>query len=456
MYSIKHKRPSYPLILILFLCFNLGVCQIPELLKQEIQYRVKNQINPSIAVGLTDSTGTHFYVHGWSDLKKQNKADKQTLYELGSITKAFTGLLLAKYAVEDSLNLLSPVDEFLPDSITLKDKKGQHISLKSLATHSSGLPRLPSNLNVSNQLDPYAGYGQKAMYTFLSHHTPRTVGRSFVYSNLGFALLGDVLSSYKKTPYRDLIKEEILNPLELKNTYFKIPEAQKSHMAKGYLANQEVPLWNFKVMDAAGGLKSTIVDLDKFGRHFIDSSSAFADIDSTATKSYYTDENGNHYGLGWFIGEKNIVFHAGGTGGFRTFIAVDLNQNRVISVMTNSGSSSIEDLAQYLINPQEFPLKIDKEEVSISAEELKPYIGDYINDGLGLHYTIVLKDDHLYAKLNQQPEFPIYYQGKENFVYKVVKAEVVFEKDENNTVVGLLLYQNGQEIQFVKTNPTKP
>lgn len=453
MYYSNHKQRTYTLILILLLSFNFGVCQIPELLKQEIRYRVKNQINPSIAVGLTDSTGTHFYVHGWSDVKQQIKADKNTLYELGSVTKAFTGLLLAKFAVQDSLNLLTPVDEFLPDSISLKDKKGNQVTLKSLATHSSGLPRLPSNLNVSDQFDPYANYDQISMYSFLKHYTPRTVGKNFVYSNLGFGLLGDVLSRYKQTPYRNLLQDQILNPLELKNTYFKVPGTQKSHLAKGYLGTEEVPLWQFKVMDAAGGLKASIGDLHKFGQHFIGNLSSFAKIDSTATKSYFTDENGNHYGLGWFIGEQEIVFHGGGTGGFRSFIGVDLQNKRVISVMSNSGSSSIEDLAQYLIDPKEYPLQIDKEEVSITAEQLEPYEGNYINDGLGLNYTIVLKDNHLHAKLNQQPEFPLYYQGKESFIYKVVKAEVIFEKDENNTIVGLLLNQNGQEIQFVKTNP---
>lgn len=453
MYYKSHRQRTYTLILILFLSFNFGICQIPEPLKKEIQYRVKNQINPSIAVGLTDSTGTHFYVHGWSDLKKQIKADQYSLYELGSITKAFTGLLLAKFAVQDSLSLLTPADKFLPDSINLKDKKGNRVTLKSLATHSSGLPRLPTNLNVTDQFDPYTNYDQNSMYSFLGHYTPRTVGKNFVYSNLGFGLLGDVLSNYKQTPYRSLIQNQILNPLHLKSTYFKVPTAKSSHMAKGYLGTEEVPFWHFKVMDAAGGLKASITDLHQFGQHFIDNASSFAEIDAIATKSYFTDQDGNHYGLGWFIDEQKTVFHGGGTGGFRTFIAIDLKNDRVISVMSNSGSSTIEDLAKYLINPKAYPLQIDKEEVSITEEKLKPYQGVYINDGLGLNYTIMLKNKHLHAQLNQQPEFPLFYQGKDRFIYKVVKAEVVFEKDENNTVVGLLLNQNGQEIQFVKTNP---
>src|SRR5690606_41535794 len=108
---------------------------------------------------------------------------------------------------------------------------------------------------------------------------------------------------------------------------------------------------------------------------------------------------------------------------------------------------------QYLINHKMYPIKNDKKEVHTTVEQLESYQGNYINDGLGLNYNIVLKNNHLHAKLNQQPEFPIYYQGGESFIYKVIKAEVIFERDENNTVVGLLLNQNGQEIQFVKTNP---
>ena len=453
MYSNYNRQATYTLILLAFLSFNLGISQIPELLKKEVQYRVQNHINPSIAVGLTDSTGTHFYVHGWRDLEKQIKADQHTLYEIGSITKSFTGLLLAKFILEDSLNLETGVNKFLPDSIDLTDKKGNQVTLKSLATHSSGLPRLPSNLTVTNQYNPYASYDQDKMYGFLSHHTPQTVGQNFVYSNLGFGLLGVALSNYKNTAFRILIHDHILKPLELKHTYFDVPKAEQSHLAKGYIGTQSVPLWDFKVMDAAGALKTTITDLQQFGKQFLDASSPLAKASKIATKNYFTDKDKNTYGLGWFIDEQGTVFHGGGTGGFRTFIAIDFTKNRVISVMTNSGSSSIEDLAKYLLNPKAYPLQIDKQEVAISKEQLRPYQGEYINDGLGLHYTITLKDHHLYAKLNLQPEFPLYYQGDESFIYKVVKAKVVFEKDENNTVVGLLLHQNGQEIQFVKTNP---
>ena len=452
MYSSTHIQRTHTLIWMALLCTSLAMSQIPELLKKEIQYRVNNHINPSIAIGLTDSTGTHFYVHGWSDVENQIKADQHTLYEIGSITKSFTGLLLAKLAVQDSLNLSAAVNEFLPDSINLTDKKGNAVTLKSLATHSSGLPRLPSNLDLTNQLNPYQHYDQNKMYSFLSHHTPRTVGQHFVYSNLGFGLLGDVLSTYKQTPYRSLLREQILKPLGLKHTYFEVPSTQKPHMAKGYMGTQQVPLWTFKVIDAAGGLKASIADLQLYGKHFIDTTT-FNTYDAKATRSYFTDEQGNHYGLGWFIDQDGMIFHGGGTGGFRTFIAIDLKAHRVISVMTNSGSSSIEDLAQYLINPVMYPLKIDKKEVPTTVEQLESYQGNYINDGLGLNYNIVLKDNHLHAKLNQQPEFPIYYQGGESFIYKVIKAEVIFERDENNTVVGLLLNQNGQEIQFVKTNP---
>src|SRR5690606_42019469 len=133
MYSSNNRQRTYTLILMMFLSVNLGISQIPELLKKEVQYRVKNHINPSIAVGLTDSTGTHFYVHGWKDLEKQIKADQHTLYEIGSSTKSFTGLLLGKFILEDSLYLETGVNKFLPDSIDLTDIKRNQVSLESLA-----------------------------------------------------------------------------------------------------------------------------------------------------------------------------------------------------------------------------------------------------------------------------------------------------------------------------------
>src|SRR5690606_721746 len=128
-----------------------------------------------------------------------------------------------------------------------------------------------------------------------------------------------------------------------------------------------------------------IKDLHHYGLHYIEKSEVFSKIDSTATTNYFTDENGGKHALGWFIDNEGIVNHGGGTGGFRTFIAIDKENKRVISVMTNSGSSPVEDLAKYLINPKANPLQIDKKEVAITAEELEPFKGTYINDGLNLN-----------------------------------------------------------------------
>ncbi|QLE01832.1 serine hydrolase [Galbibacter sp. BG1] len=446
--NLKHTT----LGVVLFFFFNLGCAQIPEIVKKEIQYRVKNGINPSIAVGLMDSTGTHYYVHGFKDLAQKLKADENTLYEIGSITKTYTGLLLAKGVTEKRIQLNDPANNFLPDSIKLTDKKGTDVTLQSLSTHSSGLPRLPDNLNPKNQMDPYADYGRKDMFTFLSHYIPKTVDKNFSYSNLGAGLLGEILAIERKESFSTALYNEILTPLGLQTTFLKVPEVQKNNLAKGYVANQEVHHWHFKAMAAAGGLKTNIKDLTKYGKSYL-KDNKLAEAQKLATTNKFTDPEGQMHGLGWFINKDQVIFHGGGTGGFRTFLAVDKKNKRVIAVMTNSGSSPAEDIAEYLVDPKSNPLEVAKEEVAISTEELLEFEGNYVNDGLQFSYDFIMKEDTLQAQLKGQPEFPVFYQGNDTFIYKVVKAKVVFERDENDTIVGLTLYQNGQEIPFIKTTP---
>ncbi|MEL4308002.1 serine hydrolase domain-containing protein [Joostella sp. CR20] len=448
---MKHKYIAF--LLVIICTIHLGYSQIPENVKKEIQYRVTNKINPSIAVGVLDSAGTHYYVHGYKDVANKVKADENTLYEIGSITKTFTGLLLAKFNVTDSLDLKTPANNLLPDSIKLTDKKGNNVTLKSLSTHSSGLPRLPNNLDLQNQLDPYASYTRNDMYSFLSHYIPKTVDKNFEYSNLGAGLLGELLATYKKDSYKNLLQKNILTPLALNNTFLKVPEAQTSNYAKGYIGNNEVPHWTFKAMAPAGGLKASIKDLLKYGKSYLNPENPLAKAQKVATTTQFTDQEMQKHGLGWFINNEQVIFHGGGTGGFRTFLAVDKKNKRVIAVMTNSGSSPAEDIAEHLIDPKKKPLDTAHKVVDISAEELIAYEGNYLNDGLGLSYDFIALENTLQAQLSGQPEFPVYYQGESTFFYKVVKAKIVFERDENNTVVGLTLYQNGQEIPFIKTTP---
>ncbi|MDG3583785.1 serine hydrolase domain-containing protein [Galbibacter pacificus] len=448
---MKFKHTA--LFAVTFFFLNAGTAQIPENVKKEIQYRINNHINPSIAVGVLDSSGVYYYVKGYKDLENKIKADENTLYEIGSITKTFTSLLLAKYAVGSIISIDDEANEFLPDSIDLTDKKGVSVTLKNLSTHSSGLPRIPNNINVTDQMNPYANYTRSDMFSFLSHYIPRNVGKKFEYSNLGAGLLGEILSISQNDTYQNLVKKKILTPLNLKNTYFKVPESQKENYAKGYLSQKEVPHWKFQAMAAAGGIRSTIKDLVKYGESYLKNDSPLYKAQEYTKTVQFKDQEGQLHGLAWFINPEGIIFHGGGTGGFRTFIAIDGKHGKVVAIMTNSGSSPAEDIAEYLMDPDKNPLDFAKEEMPITAEELMDFEGNYINDGLNMTYNFSLVEDALHAQLNNQPEFPVYYQGESTFFYKIVKAKIVFERDENNTVVGLILYQNGQEIPFIKTNP---
>ena len=147
-----------------------------------------------IVVGLIDRHGRRIVAHGTFD-KDTRPVNGDTLFEIGSATKVFTSLLLAEAVKRGEVALDDPVAKYLPSSVKVPERGGRKITLLDLATHTSGLPRLPLNMNPKDASNPYADYTVQQMYEFLASYTlPRDPGSMYEYSNLGGGLLGHVLA----------------------------------------------------------------------------------------------------------------------------------------------------------------------------------------------------------------------------------------------------------------------
>ncbi|TRZ41781.1 serine hydrolase domain-containing protein [Robertkochia solimangrovi] len=443
---------KYWLLPALFLLFiKTSPAQIPETVKTEVQLRVDNTTNPSIAIGISDSLGQHFFVYGYKDTEHHLKADKNTLYEIGSITKTFTGLLLASMSIEGLLDPKEAVSEFLPDNIELKDPEGKPVNLKQLATHSSGLPRLSDNLDPSTPEDPYKNYSWENMLQYLKTYSPSIKSKGFSYSNLGFGLLGEILGSITGGTYTSTLRKKVIIPLQLEHTYIQVPEQSAKNLASPYQGTTKVSPWHFKAYAGAGALKSTIEDLLKYGCAYLDKSSPLADAMELAGTIQFTDQRKDNHGYAWFLDQKGRLYHEGGTGGFRSYICIDKNTGRVITILTNTATGDLNDLFLHLIDPEINPILLSKE-TPVTAEELKEYTGTYINDAYGMQLLLSPEENHLISKLTGQPPYPIYYRGENSFFYKVVNASIIIDRDEFDNVVGLILKQNGQELLFIKSD----
>ncbi|MCC6283426.1 MAG: beta-lactamase family protein, partial [Saprospiraceae bacterium] len=144
---------------------------LPEDVAKSIQERIANGYSPSIVVGIVDKDGPQYYVFGTKTAGGKEHVDEHTIYEIGSISKTFTGILLAQMTLRGTLNTDDPAQKYLPDLVKMPMRNGKQITLGHLSDHTSALPRLPSNMNPADPANPYADYTVDQMYTFLNAYT---------------------------------------------------------------------------------------------------------------------------------------------------------------------------------------------------------------------------------------------------------------------------------------------
>ena len=268
--------------------------------------------------------------------------DANSVFEIGSITKVFTAILLAEMADRGEVSLDDPVARYLPANTRMPERNGKQITLIDLSTQSSGLPRLPDNLRPADPLNPYADYTPKQLLDFLGRYQlTRDIGSEFEYSNLGVGLLGYALSSRAGMTYESLVKERILTPLGMEHTGFTLTPWMREHLARGHDARGAVTSnWDVQTLEGAGGLRSTMQDMLKFARANLDPSAdrlrRVMRQTHAVRRSAFDDLS---IGMNWVIRRLNgreIVWHNGGTGGYRTWLGFDKARNTAAVVLTNS------------------------------------------------------------------------------------------------------------------------
>lgn len=309
---------------------------------------IKKGNTQSLSVAVFHKNKYKTFLYGETEKGNNTLPTENTLYEIGSITKVFTATLLADLVTRDVIQLDDSITRFLPDSVSSNPSlKG--ITFKTLANHTSGLPRMADNWNrISgyNEKDPFATYDQKALFSYLKNHkASREPGEEYEYSNLGYGLLGELIAIICKKPYMQCLRETILTPLQLNNTTDK-PDAKKQQTVLPGLDKEGnmTPLWNWKALIGAGGLKSNIRDLmlfaiEQFKMPENDLQSAMA---LTRQFTFFTPENMD-IGLAWRISmiEDGIIYfhHTGGTAGSSSFIGLSPDTKTAVVILSNASES---------------------------------------------------------------------------------------------------------------------
>jgi serine-type D-Ala-D-Ala carboxypeptidase/endopeptidase len=336
---------------------------ISELLKKTVGSGEK--VSGMIAINV-DEKGTRMASFGSSGVPGL-ALDRDTVFEIGSITKVFTALMLVDMASRGEVALNDPVTKYLPANVHLH-KVGRPITLLDLATYTSGLPKLPTNMppNLWAKPDPFADYTEEKLYEFLSSYVPEyESGAHYDYSNAGFALLGMTLARRIGKSYEQLLIERVCNPLGLSNTRITLSADMRRHLAQAHdIKLNPTPLWNMQALQPAGAFRANVKDVTLFLK------SAMGLIQTPLKSSLarmletrrHTGLTGTDVGLGWFISSdesEEIVWKTGLTGGFNTFIGFSSRNRRGALVFSNFLWAPIDvgttNIGMKLINPDFHP-----------------------------------------------------------------------------------------------------
>jgi len=311
---------------------------------------------PGIVVGMIAADPQERWVVGYGRLSATDDRvpDGDTVFEIGSITKGFTGILLAQAVLNGEVHLDDPISIYVPEGVTAPEYEGRSITLLDLATHTSGLPREPSNLHPRDPSNPRADYTMDQMYDFLSgYRLTRAPGSTYEYSNYGFGLLGNLLARRAGVAdYEALLLERITDPLGIDSTRIELTPDMRSRLATPHSSySVTTSLWDMPTLAGCGAIRSTSNDMLKFlaANMGLTGTDLQPALQMAITPQRPTDEP-VMVGLGWqlpgwpiLIGEerllvpgKGIQEHNGGTGGFHTYLAWDSQRKIGVVVLANT------------------------------------------------------------------------------------------------------------------------
>jgi len=419
-----------------------------------------------IVVGVVEPDGRRVVAYGNLANGDPRTLDGDTVFEIGSVTKVFTSLLLAEMVNRKEVALDDPAAKYLPESVKMPEWNGKSITLLDLSTHSSGLPRVPGNLKL-NPSNPYASdYSVNDLYQFLSGYTlTRDPGSEFEYSNLGAGLLGHLLAYRSGTDYESLIGTRITRPLAMPDTGITLSSSMEQRMATGHNA-MLAPVANSELttLAGAGALRSSANDMLTFLEAFLGykesplapAMKAMLDVRRPAGKA--------KIGLGWLINPTDggeIAMHDGGTGGFRSFVGYDLKARIGVVVISNGTRSGVDDIGLHLLNPK-LPLANPEPpsqhtEIHIDPNLLDNYTGRY-QVTPNLIFEITRDGDRLFAQgfaqlpnnrpgdLTGLPKFELFAEGEKNFFARVADNQITFETDPEGRATSLILHRAGRDM----------
>ena len=414
---------------------------------------------PRGCIVTAEKVGDAVVVGAAGKLEPEGTDPQHILFEIGSLTKVFTGLLLAQAIVEGRVTLDTTLEQLLPNQ-SFADSRVGRITLRQLATHKSGLPREPDDLHVgSDPSNPFAHYDRSRLLSFLSR--AKLKGDSPFpsnYSNLGMGLLGDIIAQVYGKRWDSLVAEKITRPLGMKGTSMLLSSEQLERLSPGYRGTQSVTPWEFKAIAGAGGLKSSAADLLLFGEAILHPQNTPLQRALALMLQPQTETNGIGLAIGLYESNGQAAYgHDGLTGGHGCVFEVVPNEDAVTVIFVNN---AFMNGRQVYANSRGKETRYDIPERAVLPKDLAEYEGVYLIDDTGelkkTRFTIERRGGRLYAQLSGLPYPEPFlrlcpHEKADSFFLREVDAEYRFSR-QNGRVMCVTLFQYGREIEGRKTN----
>jgi serine-type D-Ala-D-Ala carboxypeptidase/endopeptidase len=415
-------------------------------------YREHQKFN-AISIGVLSNGEVWEKSFGSLDSTSDSKPNSNTIYEIGSISKVFTSLLLAQAVESGKLKLDDPISTIMTELEKENPAVGSSITFKHLSHHVSGLPVMPLNIAPKDSTNPFADYDRPSLVEYMKSAQPkRKPGVEYEYSNLAAGLLGDLLARQADTSYEKLLKTQLTEQLEMLDTSITLSSDQKSRLAPPHnLALLPDSSWDFDALAGCGAIRSNVDDMLTFAKAVLNPPKGpLGEAIDLAWKKQKEAVGGQHaMGLGWMIAQDGATrWHNGQTGGYHSMILINRSLKTAVVLLSNTANPQLDQLTEQIfravIGMEVKPTQFDAE-FQVKPEVAKRLEGKY-QLAPGAIITVQVKDGKMMAQLTGQQFLALIPKSETEWKYQLVDATLKFELPEKGNSPKVTLFQSGREL----------
>lgn len=415
-------------------------------------YLTHNKVN-AVSVGVI-SNGVVWKKHyGVIDGKGTPAPNDKTIYEIGSISKVFTSLLLADAVTSGRLKLDDPISVVMKQLVEKNPMLGNSVTFAHLSHHVSGLPAMPTNIKPADSTNPFAGYDRRMLTDYVLKAKPvRQPGEKYEYSNLGAGLLGDLLSRQAGVSYETLLKQKLTGPLKMSDTVVTLSAEQVARLAPPHNAAMlRDKSWDFDALAGCGAVRSNIDDMLLFASASLTPPNGrLGKVIELAWKKHKPPVGANlAMGLGWMIARDGTTrWHNGQTGGYHCMMLVNRRLKTAVVLLCNTATTDIDALAtqilQTTVGKSVRPRTFEKE-VKVDPAIVKRLAGKY-QLAPKVVITIRVNNGRMMAQITGQQFLALIPQSRTEWKYQAVDATLKFELPKTGQSPKVTLHQGGRVV----------